>query len=447
MNNDNDDDLDLELDDDFLDDFDDDLDIDFGDDDLDDDPLPPPSEIPIDDDFTVSENDDDLDWNDDDNDGDNDSVALGAQKESLFDKVNLSFNTVVISIAVIIGLIVLVAQILTGQPQNNGANRFVSAINMQGATDGAIFGERASKDSREQIEESKLNHSNAFLLNPDALDSLEGVITIESTEKNTAQTAEELEELTEKNLDDIQTIDDELSLFDTLLSDANMSEQETIKTIEKSATLIDTPVIEKHVIKNPVAEDIVAKDTIATNIPPPIINDDLATTNTAPKTTNDNIVNANSKATNSIEQDNERKALEKQLIALQSQLAENNRLLEEKEKIITDFAAKQQNKVIQSVINDSEKPKERPMQTQPEQLDTPSKKTTQKQSQTRRYRENTLWSIRSAQSGKAWVSKKDSDTILPVVLGDTLEGIGRITDIYYQHNQWIIMGTKGRITK
>lgn len=55
------------------------------------------------------------------------------------------------------------------------------------------------------------------------------------------------------------------------------------------------------------------------------------------------------------------------------------------------------------------------------------------------------WELRAAQPGRAWVSPQGSRDMQSVVVGDTLPGIGRVTGIVFQGNQWTVIGTQGQI--
>lgn len=57
------------------------------------------------------------------------------------------------------------------------------------------------------------------------------------------------------------------------------------------------------------------------------------------------------------------------------------------------------------------------------------------------------WVLKSARPGEALVAKKGGDGTLSVRTGDSLAGIGRITDIYSENNRWIVQGTSGRIVQ
>jgi hypothetical protein len=55
------------------------------------------------------------------------------------------------------------------------------------------------------------------------------------------------------------------------------------------------------------------------------------------------------------------------------------------------------------------------------------------------------WELRAAQPGKAWVAKKGQNNMQPVIVGDSLAGIGRITAITFDGRRWAVQGTQGRI--
>ena len=56
------------------------------------------------------------------------------------------------------------------------------------------------------------------------------------------------------------------------------------------------------------------------------------------------------------------------------------------------------------------------------------------------------WELRAAQPSKAWVSRKGQKTSMkPIVVGDRLDGVGRITNIAYVSGKWVVTGTSGTI--
>jgi hypothetical protein len=57
------------------------------------------------------------------------------------------------------------------------------------------------------------------------------------------------------------------------------------------------------------------------------------------------------------------------------------------------------------------------------------------------------WDLRSAQPGRAIVSPKGSGEMKTVVVGDTLQGIGKILSINMENGTWVVRGTKGTVSR
>ncbi len=57
------------------------------------------------------------------------------------------------------------------------------------------------------------------------------------------------------------------------------------------------------------------------------------------------------------------------------------------------------------------------------------------------------WVMRSAQPGKALVSKEGASGVYAVEVGSALSGIGTVTSIAPENGKWIVRGTKGTITQ
>lgn len=55
------------------------------------------------------------------------------------------------------------------------------------------------------------------------------------------------------------------------------------------------------------------------------------------------------------------------------------------------------------------------------------------------------WELRAAQPGRAWVSRQGQREMQSVSVGDTLSGIGRIERIDYTAGRWTVVGTQGQI--
>ncbi|NCC23293.1 MAG: hypothetical protein EOM26_12675 [Alphaproteobacteria bacterium] len=57
------------------------------------------------------------------------------------------------------------------------------------------------------------------------------------------------------------------------------------------------------------------------------------------------------------------------------------------------------------------------------------------------------WELRAAQPGRAWIASSGSNEMRMIDIGDSVEGLGRISSIAYQNGRWIIVGTEGSITQ
>jgi intracellular multiplication protein IcmG len=57
------------------------------------------------------------------------------------------------------------------------------------------------------------------------------------------------------------------------------------------------------------------------------------------------------------------------------------------------------------------------------------------------------WVLKGAQPGRAMVSRPGESDMRTVEVGSVLAGIGQVTDISYQDGQWVVSGTRGRITQ
>lgn len=57
------------------------------------------------------------------------------------------------------------------------------------------------------------------------------------------------------------------------------------------------------------------------------------------------------------------------------------------------------------------------------------------------------WELRAAQPGRAWVSKPGARDMQSVTVGETLPGIGRVTAISYVNGRWTVQGTQGAVAQ
>ncbi len=57
------------------------------------------------------------------------------------------------------------------------------------------------------------------------------------------------------------------------------------------------------------------------------------------------------------------------------------------------------------------------------------------------------WELRAAQPGRAWIALSGSSEMRQVDVGDSVEGLGRITEISYKNGIWVINGTQGKVSQ
>lgn len=57
------------------------------------------------------------------------------------------------------------------------------------------------------------------------------------------------------------------------------------------------------------------------------------------------------------------------------------------------------------------------------------------------------WSLRSAQPGSAIIRDRSSGNIREIKIGDTVQGLGKITKISAENGLWVVQGTQGRVTQ
>lgn len=80
----------------------------------------------------------------------------------------------------------------------------------------------------------------------------------------------------------------------------------------------------------------------------------------------------------------------------------------------------------------------------------PKKRTSTKKTPAKRKApvvKKTNWELRGASPGQAFVAEKGTQNLRTVNVGDSLNGVGRITSIAVEGGQWVVRGTSGRITQ
>lgn len=524
------------LDDDFLDeDFDDGLDDTF-DDDLSDDfseeggdayAAEPSGASDEETDFIDDDFGDD-DWEDDE-DFDSELTGAGLQKEKK--SLGLSFNTIVITIAVIVGFCVLGYQVMTQKPQM--LEKFTTALNMTGATSGPIFGKEEASDDLPvpSVDNNAGNDAGGFLNEPEILDqdappSLDNTPPMPSSIGTPeGMSPEESASLPEPQNDiltpmpagnseegQVPRSPDDMPPAPTYSIDARNDAPE-----EQPAA--DAPNKAEDMLKNMMAarEQKKAEEQQAQMQAPPEETPVEPAPSPVPVIETPAPEQATAPAAQAAMSDEAAQAITSKMDTLLERLGGMESRIEEintqsdqkiaalREEIKQDIASVQQQikdtpapaappsentaaptgvseEDLQTMRNDMQRAFEKelqdakaamqkevaaiketatqaaPVKAEPEQkaqtpapssAPAPVKKAAapkpKAQPAPAPAATRTTWVLKAAKPGKAWVSPAGANTIRGVGLGDTLDGIGKITAISFSGGRWIIQGTGGQI--
>jgi intracellular multiplication protein IcmG len=312
----------------------------------------------------------------------------------------LSFNTIVIIGAVIVGGGVFAYQVTSKKPIQT-VQRFTSALSLSGATDGPIFG--GNKTSEEPVTEAAtptgepINVEEGFLFEPDVLDSMEVELNDAPPMPNPISQEVNIEPngLLEDNiqntdivkiqepLPEIPRAPDELIIEKiTPVAEEKIENVEPVKEVPVEQVAVSTPV-----------ESVTVSEPVVATIPSNI---------------------------------------EKTLDRIVSRLDD----MEVQMKQIQGAG----NSKIEGLKEEVRKLKRAPKVTNVKKTAAPKvvKKSPAVSAPI-------SWELRAAQPGKAWISKKGQKNIRPVIVGDNLSGVGRITAISFVNGRWIVQGSAGRI--
>jgi len=430
-------------------------------------------DVSYDEDENLSEFDDVLGEGDSTEGGD-DAAIMSGKKESIFSK--FSFNQIVILGAIMLGGVVLMFQLMTSEPEPTQEN-FVSSLNMSGTGDNVVFGEETSEAVLANPEAPQLTNSqgeNVGLLNDaNSLDSLEidfdeqvpmpvpisteGQMDDEETlmqgfegsnpVEDAVEIASEFESASQRPEMNIPTGFDG-GILDSIDGDGNLDLQdqnalEEMPVVPSSLNSLEiTPADadETAVIATAISQEKALP--MADQVEEPSTTQRISA---QPFNKVDRMQDAKDKpaaempkreAVNDEAEDFSAKAK-----MLQVQL---NKITTEKDKQIASLRStvedlQSQIKAMQKTKVESTPVKKAPVKKTAVKKKAPAKTKAAPKSKT------VQWELRAAQPGKAWVAQKGRDDLQPVIVGDTLSGLGRITSISYVNNGWIVTGQKGSI--
>jgi len=361
-----------------------------------------------------------------------DSIETLEANTAVPKKKLLDFNTIVIIGGVIVGGLIMMSQINSKNPAPHPASqeKFASAVQMEGAFKGP--GSIAPTDNGQANSEvaSLENTQGGFLFDSNALDIKEDIFPDEEGLNIQEDVSASLEQdslpqpldntipLSDEALDRGGNILEQGRILseDRMVANATEDIDNSMPTLlEDQGDFIEQQEEVLQEASNPSKIDILDLDPV---IEEPIQEIVESTELEIIKSTD--VVQV---ASNDVE------LLQSRLSAMELEMSKSNANYEE---TIRELESK-----ISKLEDDATKPRSVPV-IQKRGL-VKKKPTVSSPSMT--------WTLKAAQPGKAWVSKRGGKKIVPVVVGDELPGLGKIKGITYQNHKWSVVGSVGKITQ
>ncbi len=380
------------------------------------------------------------------------------------EKKSWDFNKMAITGAVIAGFFVLAYQVYINRPE--AVEHFKTALSMTGSTDGPIFGrkEEGEKDKPETLEIGK-----GFLDDPGSMapeDKQEISEAAQDTPPMPVPIAQETEQTSEDVLTPMPEVEGFVDLSDNENPDDNQvprSPDEETQT-NKAQTLLEQTMAARDEETSDALQETTQEESIQDDILP--AEDSFGFDDSLGFEDNDSPQEAAETTQDKVDQD-ENKVItrimpDKTDDASEEQQVQENPLEEQANKTASENTAAQEE--IDSLKEEIEALKEKLLQQQKEtrlarrqqeeeqvRQQTQSAQTSSQKPPAQRQASTApvsgRWVLRAAQPGKAWVSRPGQRDMQSLVVGDTLSGIGRITDISFTNGRWVVQGTKGRINQ
>ena len=398
--------------------------------------------------------------------------SIGAQKKK--SRFEMSTNAMAITGALVVGVGVLIYQVVTTKSDITVDN-FVSALNMSGAADGPVFGE----EEKNKIQLTTIESSDSekevkgFLHDPDILDSMEMElkdtppmpspisseetqesndpinVTVDAANENPAEIvpAKEIKkddfaqiprspdgfgmptgEIVAVPEENSQEDQETLPKAEDVLKEAMASRQEKAALLEKTETVATVEPVVPDTIISPTETNPTYEQTSAVKV------EDPAVTEIKESAAPVNSFGGGSDIQQKLDM------IVSRLDDMESQITQIQEMGSSKiESVSEDLKTLKKEMGTLGRSEKTAKVAAAPKKTAPA-VKKPKKSPPKKVA-------NVAWELRAAQPGKAWVSKKGQQDVRPVVVGDTLTNIGRITSISYSGGRWIVQGTSGRISQ
>ncbi|MCI5060378.1 MAG: hypothetical protein MRY79_04820 [Alphaproteobacteria bacterium] len=444
---------------------------------------------------------DDFDDDDEDEDeGEGLAPGAGLRKTGGGFEIDLSFNAIAIIAALGLGVLVLGYQLVTNKPAV--VERFVSAIGMVGLTDGPIFGGEKEGNADGTLTMDQVQDKNkqktggkndqGFLYEPDILKDMEMAPRIDDTPPMPTPIVATVEEETPSTINQqvprsppdygaIFDSRDKAPLPDTPVDEAP-AQTEKEKPVTQKADEVSKQVPQKT--KDDFEQDDMfsKKDTVDTfgealgdvtgdvmgtnalgleevtspteqqrQMPETKVVEQVVEEAVAEPSIQEVVETTPEKAISKVSQDNTQpepsSSLPDPVNPVSSQLQEAQQRIEELQKNEDTYRAEieslkgkiEELSAKQSVMAQSAKPSNTVPKTTSGQA--PKKKIATRKSSAPAGK----WELRAAMPGKAWVAKKGQRILTPVIVGDTIEGMGRVRSIDLVSGRWVVKTSKGQI--
>ncbi|MEM6811370.1 MAG: hypothetical protein AAF549_02775 [Pseudomonadota bacterium] len=394
-----------------------------------------------DDEFADGEGEGD-EWGDEDGDPDFDGSDL-MQKEKKPVLGGMSFNAIVITGAVIVGVGVFAFQLMTSKPKPTN-DQFRSALNMQGATDNIVFGDDEKIENVQiTVDQDEEQSSGGILQNPSRINEVARDRLREAPPMPVAQTVESQDDeelLLSKRFEQNEQLRDQFSMDDDMSQDQIPREPQSNEALEDlgQATLPDftqgmneltdndTSLMQNNSDPLALEEPIQATNNVLEQIEAENLNR-IETVEQPPEITESTMEISNS-------------TLDARFAAMENQIQKLEEALEKERSADKNDQIAQLTKTVESLEKEIQKLKKQPKAST-------TKKTTSssKSRSSAKQAVSNDWELRAAQPGKAWVAQKGQNELQPVVIGDILSGVGRVESIRFQQNRWIVQGSAGQI--
>ena len=430
-----------------------------------------------------------------------DELAAGAAPKKKR-HLDLSFNAMAIIAALVVGVFVLGYQVITKKPPA-ALDMFFSSLNMAGASDGPVFGEGGieaemlESDNNTEAEEGK-----GFLYEPETLNSMEMSMELDIENAPPMPVPVELDEteMAEEPLTPLPSKLDDLYGSETVANDQtprppadageNTGDDEMLapdgegNSVEAAATkaedflkqamkereeqLKENAVVKLELDENTPEEPVVEQEPVAVQEEPAVVEPAPVLENTDI----DSIAEAESSEEEPVQAP--KSELEPAISApvtseppINVTLAESlppdvtsrlDRILDRLDDMESEIDKIRQsgNTQIEDISDDIDALKKemntldsrpRAPQQKASVSPAPKKQAAPVKRKTPVAAKKVTWELRAAQPGKAWVSPKGQNRMQPVVVGDSLSGIGLITSISFDGSRWAVQGTSGRINQ